>query len=246
MASGAIARVRVAGDVRGGSGPQSGVIQTVGGNVNTNAGFPLGPVTIGGDLRGGTADYSGYLYATGSVLGVTVGGSVVGAAGRRGGSVVAGGGNLGPVKITGDVRGGSGPESAALEARSARRDRGASLSLARVPTGVTQHGPRIGPARGVAGGRPPVNGASRTLPGSHGGRSGPGVLFGPAAMGPVTIGGALDGTANTGDHFGFLAGRFVSVSIAGQPLALKLGGFNDDLALGSFGDFRLAELRPLA
>jgi hypothetical protein len=35
------------------------------------------------------------------------------------------------------------------------------------------------------------------------------------------------------------------LSIAGQPLALKAGGFNDDLAPGSFGDFRLAKLRPL-
>jgi hypothetical protein len=93
-----IGAVTVLGALRGGGGTDSGEIRSQG---------SIGPVRIGRDVTGGTNTDTGRVAAmTGPMAGVTVGGSLVGGAFNRTGEIFSGG-DLGPVAIGGDIRGGS-------------------------------------------------------------------------------------------------------------------------------------------
>jgi hypothetical protein len=93
-----IGAATVVGGLRGGGGPDSGEIRSQG---------SIGPVRIGRDVTGGTNTDTGRITATtGPITGVTVGGSLVGGSFNRTGEIFSGG-NLGAVRIGGDIRGGS-------------------------------------------------------------------------------------------------------------------------------------------
>jgi hypothetical protein len=96
FAVGDMGPVRVRGDVVGGDGPATGLIRSHGN---------LGPVSIGGSLLGGRGDFAGTVLTFGHLAGVTVGGSVLGDRGLTG--LLYAAGDLGPVRIGGDLRGGS-------------------------------------------------------------------------------------------------------------------------------------------
>ncbi len=117
----AMGPVKIGGNIEGGSGTLSGRIET-GGNLATvtfggsllggsgqtsgsiSADF-MGLVKIGGDLRGGSATNSGFISAT-DIAGVTIGGSLVGGSGSVSGRISVNDA-LGPVKIGGNIQGGS-------------------------------------------------------------------------------------------------------------------------------------------
>jgi hypothetical protein len=58
----------------------------------------------------------------------------------------------------------------------------------------------------------------------------------------ITIGGQILGTANGGDHFGFVAEVLGSLKIGGVNIPLLAGKSNDNAALGPFADFRAREV----
>jgi hypothetical protein len=58
----------------------------------------------------------------------------------------------------------------------------------------------------------------------------------------VTIGGHVAGTAAAGDHFGIVAEVVGAVTVGGKRVPLRPGPHNDDVPLGSTGDFSLREL----
>jgi hypothetical protein len=116
-AEGKIGPVRIAGDISGGAGANSGI----------RAGGGIGNVTIGGGLFGfGGVDSAaivsgvGSLYdntATATSIGVvTIGGSINGGTGVRSATIVAQRGSIGPVRVGGDVLGGTGEGSASVHA----------------------------------------------------------------------------------------------------------------------------------
>jgi hypothetical protein len=141
-AQGNIGRVTIAGNVEGGLGDGSGSIMSLGGTIEfvfpgTTA--VVGP-SIGGSLLGGSGNGTGLIYssgtmgrvhvvhdirggdgvdsgeimvAAGSLLGATVGGSLVGAAADNSGEIDTSG-SMGGIAITGDVRGGDGTDSGAV------------------------------------------------------------------------------------------------------------------------------------
>lgn len=116
--------VKIGGDLRGGPASFSGLIFSIGdlksltvrGSIvgtasvtaNVFGGADFGPVKIGGDLRGSGAN-SGGIDTNGDIASVTIGGSVIGG-GRGSTGVITADGNLGAVRIGGDLRGGSVPD----------------------------------------------------------------------------------------------------------------------------------------
>jgi hypothetical protein len=198
-----LGQVRVAGDVRGGPGTLSGVIF---GSAD------VGPVRIGGDLRGGDGENSGQVWSdVGKLAGVTVAGSLVGGAGVSS-ARIEGVGDLGPVKIGGDVRGGSARYSGQIGSGRGRiasvtvggsfvggDDESAGWIAANTSLGPVKIGHDVqgGAGRTSAqilcyGGRV----AGVTVGGSV--RSGTGLRSGSiiaqADLGPVVVGGSLIGT----------------------------------------------------
>lgn len=61
-----------------------------------------------------------------------------------------------------------------------------------------------------------------------------------AAIGSLVINGRAGGTASDGDHYGIVAEQIGSIIIAGRKLALDPSA-QDNLLIGSFGDFRVRE-----
>jgi hypothetical protein len=88
--SGKIANVTIAGSIFGGTVRSTG---------------NLGAVKVSGDLRGGNIEGGGFIGSGADLSSVTIGGSVVGT--RRITGIINSVGDLGPVKIGGDLRGGS-------------------------------------------------------------------------------------------------------------------------------------------
>lgn len=110
QASGAMGLVTIGGDVVGGDQANSGL----------RAGGALGPVTVLGSVQGGAGADSAAIVGNLGVRGLTVGTalapkSVIGG-GPGSASVRTTDGNIGPVKITGDLLGGAGAGSAAVRA----------------------------------------------------------------------------------------------------------------------------------
>ena len=117
-----IGTVKIGGNLAGGSGEDSGQLLgasiravTIGGSLLGGEGEEsgqlaaydgkLGPVKIGGDVRGGRGTESGSIDGS-SLQGVSIGGSLIGGP-RSGSGGVTSGGDLGFVKIAGDLQGGS-------------------------------------------------------------------------------------------------------------------------------------------
>jgi hypothetical protein len=93
-----IGPVIVRGALRGGGGTDSGEIRSQG---------SIGAVWIGRDVTAGTASDTGRIFAaTGPIARVTIGGSLTGGFFNRTGEILTAG-NLGPVSVAGDIRGGS-------------------------------------------------------------------------------------------------------------------------------------------
>ncbi len=126
QSSGGMGPVQIGGDPRGGTGADSGRIRTGGppgpvvvngsllgsgpGSATIFSADNMGQVLITGDVRGGTGPASGRIVTSvGAIAGVTIGGSLIGT--ERDTAVISSGGNLGPVDITGAVRGGTGDGS---------------------------------------------------------------------------------------------------------------------------------------
>lgn len=65
----------------------------------------IGPVKIGGSIVGGATDHSGSIEATGRIASMNVFGSLIGGSGAQSGSIIAK--TAGPIKIRGDLDGGS-------------------------------------------------------------------------------------------------------------------------------------------
>jgi hypothetical protein len=270
--TGELGPVRVGGDLTGGTGSYSGsiisnygiVAVAVGGAVvggggdrsgTVGAGRKLGRVNVTGDVTGGGGVYSGSITAPSGITAVTLGGSLVGGNGENSGSIQVSAGNLGPVHITGDIRGGGGFGSAAVVANGFMNHTTfvgggiASITIGGSVIGGT--GPasatlladrRLGP---VSVGHD-WTGASAVA----GFFPGPDLMFGTADDTPsaapsglivrITIGGTLSGTPTAGDQIAFLAHQINAVSVGGQPVVLHAGAKNDDLTLVD-PDVRLIE-----
>ena len=93
-----IGNVSIGGSLIGGDADQSGSLIARDG---------LGRVTIKGDIVGGKGATSGAVTCTHDVAGVTVGGSLRGGSGFTSGVIFSALGAMGPVKIGGDVTGGT-------------------------------------------------------------------------------------------------------------------------------------------
>jgi len=121
--AGSIGSITITGDVRGGANTESGRIYsqgslgatTVGGSVigggNSFSGVisaekGIGQVKVGYDIVGGTVGLSGIISSAAGIAGVTIGGSLLGGTGTGSGSILAVGGNIGPINIRGDLQGG--------------------------------------------------------------------------------------------------------------------------------------------
>jgi hypothetical protein len=100
---GTIGPVTIGGSLIGGAlAHQSGSITARNG---------LGLVRIGGSIIGGSGIASGAVLCTQDIAGVTVGRSLIGGPGFTSGMIFSAEGTTGPVKITGDIVGGTGPFS---------------------------------------------------------------------------------------------------------------------------------------
>lgn len=122
--SGSLGKIRVGGSILGDDGQFSGSIvaaqgigsltvgDSVKGGAGQNSGYifatdqSLGPVKIGGDLQGGSALNSGFIGSGQGITSVTIGGSLLGGTADRTGWITAGQ-KLGTVKIGGDFQGGA-------------------------------------------------------------------------------------------------------------------------------------------
>jgi hypothetical protein len=114
--SGKALALKVTGDVRGAAFQASeiGAI-TIGGSLdggNIFSSSAIGPVKIGHDIIGSAVGNFGFIQAVGKLESVTVGGSVRGGPGEYTGAIR--GAEVGPVKIRGDVIGGSGLNSGSI------------------------------------------------------------------------------------------------------------------------------------
>lgn len=130
MAAGNVGAVQIDGDLRGGSGGNSGFLEVfgkiaslkVGGSIRGDVGsrsgsvrsIGIGAITIQGSLIGGDGNESGFLYSDGDVASLKLGGSVIGSNGADSGAMEFRS-SVGPVTIAGNIQGGVGTESGRVE-----------------------------------------------------------------------------------------------------------------------------------
>ncbi len=207
-ARGTIGSVTIGGSLIGGSVLRAGAIESTG---------DLGVVNIRRDIQGGSGVTAGSIQSDlGKIKSVTLGGSLIGGVGKFSGQIRSGN-DLGPVKIAGNVQGGSGDESGKIDAGG----------------GIVAGGPATGRI------------ASITIGGSFTGGSGGhftfidgngtqhlGQIFSAGSIGPVKIGRDLSG--GSGPASGSIFGTgLASVSIGGS----LIGGRGDDSGrIASDGD----------
>ena len=263
---GSLGPVVVGGDVTGGAGFRSAAI--VSDRPDGDPDAPPVPASAGNivsvTVRGtvtGNGPGSAAISADKNLGAVKVG-ALIGGAGDGSAAVTAWGGNLGPVTVTGDIRGGAGTGSAAIAAHS--RDVGDEYNLVLVGgrvASVTVRGLVAGGAGAgsasmfgqdgigqvkVTGSWTAANIVAGFVAGPDGffGSDDDGGLIGAGTIAGIRIGGAIDGTAagdNDNDSFAFLARNFGSLKVETTAIALTPGPGNDDMALGTTGDFRLIE-----
>jgi len=212
-----IGPVTLIGSLRGGSGMDSGEIRSQG---------EIGSLRIGRDVAGGTNTDTGRVFAAaGPIASVTVGGSLTGGFLDRSGEIFTGG-NLGPVSIGGDIRGGSAFGFASL-------DRSGYVEGKNI-AGVTVGGSVIG---GVWDG----------LPGTF---TKNGSIRANERLGPVVVKGSLIGTSNApaiiaARGLTTAAGALAiqSLTVGGRvEFARILGGYNVELA-GQNGNAQIGAVR---
>lgn len=211
--NGKIGPVRVGGSLIGGQ--TSGEIRTAG---------ALGPVAIGGDLVGGGLTFNGTDFPTGIVeaggklVGLTIGGSVIGAA-FQGSGQVALGGDAGPIRVGGSLVGGSGIDSGSVFGTNPITVASLSVGGSLVPKSATTLSGTAEVVNGTIGWMT-VGGdmgtfiaarnlGSVTIRGSIDDSAGPGVIqvYGGGA-GAIRIGGSVTGA--------LLGSRFGSVTVGGS------------------------------
>jgi hypothetical protein len=130
-----IGRVRIGGDLVGGSGAQSGMIMSAkgllecriaggifggfgeySGRVSAGGGEAIGTITVGSSVVGGMGDNSAIVSNLGEIRKARIGGSLVGGGGASSGVVFAEYG-IGKISIVGDIRGGTGGGGGRVVAR---------------------------------------------------------------------------------------------------------------------------------
>jgi hypothetical protein len=238
---GNVTSITVTGDVTGGDGKYSAALF---GSLN------VGPVSVG-SLTGGNGYESGDIdSAFARVRSVTVHGDVTGGGGEYSGSIYAGG-SLGSVAILGnggnehgDLTAGTGLSSGLIEGRTI-----ASVTIAGdVSGGTVRAFGNIGKVK-VTGNWTAGNIVAGINPGGDGFfGTGDDTVAENATIGSITIGGTVDGTPaanNPNDHFAFTATHITAVTIGGTKEKLTAGPGNDNIALGTTGDFTLVELKPI-
>jgi hypothetical protein len=207
------------GSLTGGGGYSSGSV--------TAAKSAIRAVTVRGDVTGGGGEYSATIWAGGRLGPV----AILGNGGAMHGDLTGGSGKFSAfihglqvvsVNVAGSVTGGLGGGSASIHGLS-------SIGLVNVAHDW------IG-ASIAAGVRSGADGYFDTADDTDG--LAPGVITG------ITIGGIANGSADTfspTDHFAFVGTQIKSLKIGGSAVPLKPGPLNDDLTLGTTGDFRLVE-----
>ena len=199
--------VKIGGDLRGGTGVRSGLVEslstlasiTVGGSVlggkdnlagAISATGGLGPVVVGGDLKGDSGASSGSIIAAaGKIASVTIGGSVIGGSDFETGEIKSGG-DMGPVKIGGDLRAGTSGISGIIEAPAG--------NIASVTIGGS-----------VIGGAASSTGKIVANDGT----------IGAVKIGRDLVGGSVTG-ADTANGTGYIQGqRILSVTVGGSIIA---------------------------
>jgi len=210
--NGSLGEVTIARDVQGGTGIDSGEITAsttlagvkVGGALIGAAGTDsgaifaqgdLGPVTIGAGVLGSSGDASGFIGADFAVGNITITGSLVGGSTTSSGVLSCKNGNMGFVKITGDVRGGSGGDSGFIDVNGSLA--GVSIGGSLIGASLSQSGLVHGTGAIEAGG-----------------------AIGAVVLGHDLIGGSISGSATALTQSGFIEGsRIASLTIGGSVLA---------------------------
>lgn len=197
--AGSIGAVTILGDIIGGAGPTvHSLSQPDYGTGYLMASGSIGAIKIGGDLIGGTKELSGTVRAVGAITSITVGGSVFGNTGDVSGSII--GGKLGPVKISGNLSGGPGELSGAVNSS------GYITSVAVGGSIFGGSGDTSGALYGNGIGSVTVTGsliggvAHEVAAGEFAPALGAGSIGSSGKLGPVKIGVHASGTA--GSHFG--------------------------------------------
>ncbi len=217
QADGKIGNVSV-GAIQGGAGSYSGAIVTGAGFVKPGA---TTSIRVNGLIEGGAGDHSGY---------IEIGGRL--------GSFAAGGLTLASIRVANDL--------GSLTVNGAVSD---SIILARTEAASPgKSAPAIGSvniggnwtasvlAAGVVAGNDGLFGTAddRLIAAAHPGKN-------IAAIAKIAIGGIVEGTSATSDHFGFIAQQIGSFSSNGSALALtKAGG--QTFELGTHGDTTVREV----
>lgn len=246
--AGKIASVSISGSLIGGAGATSGAISSAG---------DLGPVKVGHDVKGGLGIESGFIQSmNGKISSVTIGGSLVGGdvpaqsfpgmfadfSGR-----IQSHGDLGPVKIAGDVQAGSGFGSGFI---SSAAGKAASITIGGsiINGGVFSTGD-MGPVKVGHDVTGSIRAGSSSMPvtiskiasvsigGSLVGKTTfSGIIVSTGDMGAVKIGGdlrggSISGTQTTMDRSGYVesGGRIASVNIGGSIIVGFDGSTNGDL-----------------
>jgi hypothetical protein len=219
VAQGSIGKVTVTGDVTG-HGTKSGSIVSYGSIGNVSVGSltgsgdysgeifaigPIGHVTVTTDVTGGSGTFSGSITTKAGIKGVTIGGNQTGGGGLGSAEILASAGNIGPVKITGDVTGGTGNYSGAINSYD-------TLVRANVVGG---HITSIAVTGDVTGG---------------GGKYS-GLLFASDTIGAVSVGSLTGGSGYDSGSVGTANGRIKSVTVHGDVTGGS-GTYSGDIFAG--------------
>ncbi|HJZ89638.1 MAG TPA: hypothetical protein VKE40_02125 [Gemmataceae bacterium] len=274
--------ITIGGDIAGSDADGSASI--TGGNMTG--------ITVGGSLLGTAAGLSAGIFSNGSLGFVRIGGDVRGGLGLLSASIVADSGSIGGVTVGGSITTKGGNHAACIDAREdigAILVKGSIVGTAAAPIVISAAGAnandgddlgsiqsltvygRVEHARILAGYDPfgPTNADARIGAVVVGGDwiasdlvaavdAGADKKFGTiddvlvtdpinnpkviSTIASVTIKGQVLGTPGVGDNFGFCAQRIGSLSIGGDLVPLKSGGSNDFLSLGPTWDVRLNEV----
>ncbi len=232
--------IKIGGDLQGGTGIDSGSIQSIG-NLPT--------LTLGGSLIAGTAARSGSVLVAQAVGTVTIGGGIAGTAAQP--AIISALGSAAP----------SAAADLALKSLTVKR----SVHFARILAGydatliATNADAQIGSinvggdwlASSVAAGVQDVS-ADGFGNGDDAKISGPGTTNDPnfhSKIASIVIKGQAFGTVTSGDHFGFVAQEIGALTIGVVKFPLTVLPFNDDLTatdprllIGPTGDLRVHEV----
>ncbi len=217
QADGKIGKISV-GAIQGGTGSYSGAIVSGAGFVKPGA---TASITVSGLVEGGAGDHSGY---------IEIGGRL--------GSFTAGGLTLASIRVAHDL-GSLTVNGLVSDSIILARSEGASAGTSAPAIGSVNVGGNWTAsvlAAGVVAGNDGLFGTSddRLIAAAHPGKN-------IATIAKIVIGGIVEGTSATGDHFGFVAQQIGSFSSNGIAFALtKAGG--QTFELGTHGDTTVREV----